>query len=175
MFFGGEVWALTAATHSRGQKKKGSPLVLLENTEQALPHLARLLAGVNAAPDTGLLVVIANGRGLGVVGSKTLGEGVGVVIRALDQGLASDVVSHGCLGRVEDLVVGAAGSRVDQTARDTSNEQGVVNLQLHGVLELLLARGEHVVETLSLCNSTGETIQDESDRYGLAECSWESG
>lgn len=134
----------------------------MENTQKALPHLARLLAGVNTAPDSGGLVVLADGGGLGVVGSQTLGQSVGVVVGALDQGLAGNIVGHVALGRVEDLVVRAAGGGVDETASDTGDEEGVIDLELNGVLELLLAGGKHLVQTLSLGDSAGETVQDET-------------
>lgn len=139
-----------------------TPLILLEDTQQALPDLARLLASVNTAPNASLLVVIADGRRLSVVSSQTLGEGLGIVVRALDQRLAGNVVLHVRLGRVKNLVVRAAGSRVDQTTSNTSDKQSVVNLQFHGMLELLLAGREHVVKALSLRNRPGETIQDET-------------
>lgn len=120
------------------------------------------MAGVDATPDTGLLVVINHWGGLGMVGSQTLGQGVGVVIGTLDQGLAGDVVLHVILGGVEDLVVGTAGGRVDETAGDTSHQQGIINLQLNGVLELLLASEKHIVETLGLGDCPGETVQNEA-------------
>lgn len=134
----------------------------MEDTQQALPDLARLLAGVNAAPDAGLLVIIANRGGLGVVGSEALGECVGIVIGTLDQRLAGNVVLHLLLGRVEDLVVRAARGRVHQTAGDTGDEQGVVNLQFNGVLKFLLAGSKHVIQALGLSDSPRETVQDET-------------
>lgn len=137
-------------------------LVLVENTQQALPDLTRLLASVNSAPDTGGLVVVADRSGLGVVSRQTLGQGVGIVIGTLDQRLAGDIVDHVALGRVEDLVVRTAGSRVDQTTGDTGDEKSVVNLQLNGVLELLLAGKQHLVQTLGLGDSSGETVQNET-------------
>ena len=45
-----------------------------------------------------LLVVVGDGAGLGVVRREALAEGVGVVVRALDERLARDVVRHGLLG-----------------------------------------------------------------------------
>jgi len=137
-------------------------LLLLENTEQALPHLTGLLAGVDAAPDAGLLVVLRHRSGLSVVGGQTLGQGIGIVIGTLDQRLAGDVVLHLGLGGVEDLVVRAAGGRVHQTAGDTSHEQGIVNLQLNGVFELLLTIRKHVVQALGLRDGPRETIQNET-------------
>lgn len=134
----------------------------MENTQNALPDLARLLAGINTAPDAGLLVVLANGGGLGVVGSETLGQSLSIVIGALNQGLASDVVLHVGLGRVEDLVVRAAGGGVNQAASDTGHKQAVVNLELNGVLELLLTVRKHVIEALGLGDSSRETIKDET-------------
>lgn len=137
--------------------------LLAEDSKNALPDLTRLLTGINAAPDTGLLVVVDDRGGLGVVSSQTLGEGFGIVIGTLDQRLSGDVVLHVNLGRVEDLVVRAARGRVDQAAGDTSHQQRVVNLQLNGVLELLITSDEHVIETLGLRNRPGETIQNETD------------
>lgn len=76
-----------------------------ENTEKALPHLTRLLAGIDSPPDAGLLVVLTNRGGLVVVRNQALLEGIGIVVGALNKRLASDIVLHGVLGRVEDLVV----------------------------------------------------------------------
>lgn len=136
--------------------------LLAEDTQDALPDLTGLLAGVNATPDTGLLVVINHRGGLGMVGSQTLGQGVGVVIGTLNQRLAGDVVLHVILRWVEDLVVRTAGGRMDETTGDTSHQQGIINLQLNGVLELLLASEKHFIETLGLSDCSGEAVQDEA-------------
>lgn len=77
----------------------------VENLKQALPDLAGLLAGIDWLPNTGLLVVVDNRCGLGVICRKALLKCIGVVVRALDERLASDIVGHFGLGRVEDLVV----------------------------------------------------------------------
>lgn len=45
------------------------------------------------------LVVIGNGVSLLVVSLETLAQGVGVVIRSLNQRLASNIIGHGLLGR----------------------------------------------------------------------------
>lgn len=117
----------------------------MENTEKTLPDLSRFLASVDPAPDTGLLVVVDNRGCLGMVGGQSLFQGCGVVVGTLNQGLAGNVIFHVLLGRVEDLVVRASRGRVDQSASNTRNEESVVNLQFDGVLELLTARGKHVV------------------------------
>lgn len=134
----------------------------MENTEEALPHLARFLAGINTPPDAGLFIIVSNWSGLGVVCHQTLVEGVDVVVGALDQRLASDVVLHILLGRVENLVVRPSRGGVDQTASNSCNQKGIVNLQLNSVLELLAALVKHVIQALSLGNSTRETVQDET-------------
>jgi hypothetical protein len=67
--------------------------------------LSRFLAGVEAAPDTGLLVVSHNRLGLLVVGNETLLEGIGVVVTSLDKRLAGNVILHVILGGVEGGVV----------------------------------------------------------------------
>lgn len=142
---------------------QSSYLVLrVENTEDALPHLARLLAGINLPPDASLLVVLNNRGGLCVVCRQTLVQGIGVVVGALDQGLTGDIVLHVSLRRVEDLVVRPSGSRVDQTASNSCDQEGVVNLQFDSVLKLLVALRKHVIQTLSLGNGTGETVENET-------------
>lgn len=138
--------------------------IAVKDGEKRVPHLAGLLASVNGLPDARLLVVVHNGGSLLVVGLKALLEGVGVVVGALDERLAGDVVDHGHLGRVEGGVVGAARCWVDQATRDARDQQGVVDLQLHSVLQGLVALLEHCVETLSLGNGTRETVEDESAR-----------
>jgi len=95
----------------------------LHNLQHVLPHLSRLLAGIQALPDAGLLVVMHNRRGLLVIDSQALLQGLGVVVGALDKGLAGDVVLHGLLGRVEGAVVRAARGRVDEAAGDTLDEE----------------------------------------------------
>lgn len=147
-----------------GAAALGLVLVAVEDGQQALPDLAGLLAGVDGLPDARLLVVAHDGGSLLVVGGKALLERVGVVVGPLDQGLARDVVGHGLLGRVEGQVVAAARGWVHQPARDTRHQQGVVDLQLHGVLKLLVALPQHLVEALGLGHGTGEAVEDESGR-----------
>ena len=136
--------------------------VLLEDVEHALPDLARLLRGVDLLPDAGLTVVVNDGAGLLVVGTKTLAESALVVVGALDERLAGDVVDHVGLGGVEDLVVRAARGGVHETASDTGNEKLVGDLELDGVLERLGLGLQHAVELDSLGNSARETIEDET-------------
>lgn len=99
-----------------------------------------------------------------MVRAEALLERVCVVVGALDEWLASDVVFHLALGRVENLVVRASGRGVDQSAGNTCDEEGVVNLELHGVLERLLAGGEHVIKLLGLGDCSREAIEDEAAR-----------
>lgn len=144
-------------------------LLPIKNLKQALPHLARLLARINGLPDARLLVVRHDGGGLAVVSGEALLEGLGVVVGALYQGLAGDVVLHVALGRVEDLVVRAAGGGVHEAAGDARDEEVVVDLQLDGVLEGLLRRREHLVELFGLGDGAGEAVQDEA--VGVLESS----
>ena len=140
--------------------------LLLENTEQALPHLAGLLAGVNASPDTSLLVVFDDRGCLGMVSCKTLLQRVGVVVGTLNQGLAGDIILHIVLGRVEDLVVRPSRGWVDKTSSNSGDQEGIVDLQLNSMLELLLTSLEHVIKTLGLSNRTREAIQNETRNIG---------
>lgn len=141
-------------------------LVAVEDGEQRLPDLAGLLAGVDARPDARVLVVTHDGGRLFVVGGQALLEGRGVVVAALDQRLARLVVRHGLLGRVEGRVVAAPAGRVHEAACDARHEEGVVDLQLDGVLEGLVARLEHGVEGFGLGDSAGEAVEDEAVGYG---------
>ena len=144
-----------------------APLLTLENAENVLPDGTRFLASVDSGPDTGLAVVVDNGGSLEVIGAETLLEGVGVVIRALNKGLASDVVLHVVLGRVEGGVVRAAGRGVNETTGDASDEKRVVDLELDSVLELLVARRKHLVEAFGLGNSARESVKDETGQCAL--------
>lgn len=137
--------------------------VLLEDVKHALPDLARLLRGVDLLPDAGVAVVVNDGASLLVVGTETLAESALVVVRALDERLAGDVVDHVGLRGVEDLVVRAAGGGVHETASDTGDEELVGDLELDGVLERLGLGLEHAVELDGLGNSAREAIEDEAE------------
>jgi hypothetical protein len=136
--------------------------VLLKDVQHALPDLARLLRSVNLLPDAGVAVVVNDGAGLLMVGTKALAESALVVVRALDKRLASDVVDHVGLRGVEDLVVRAARGGVHETASDTGDKKLVGDLELDGVLERLRLGLEHAVELDSLGNSAREAIEDEA-------------
>lgn len=134
----------------------------LKDAKQALPDNSWLLAGINLLPDTSLLVVADDRTGLVVVGGQSLLKSTLVVIAALNKRLASDIVSHVRLWWVENLVVGAAGCRVDQTACNSCDKELVVDVQFNGVLERLFHRLKHRVEALGLGNSAREAVEDES-------------
>ncbi|KAH3668618.1 hypothetical protein OGAPHI_002372 [Ogataea philodendri] len=119
------------------------------------------LGSVDTRPDTGLLVVVDNWLGLLVVGDKSLLQSINVIVRSLDQWLASDVVLHLLLRRVEQLVVRSTGSWVDQSAGDTGNQQLVIDLELHSFLKRSLVGGQHLVELLGLRNGSWESVQNE--------------
>ena len=51
---------------------------------------------------------------------------------------------------------------MDETASDTADEKLVVDLELNGVLELLLLGDQHLVELLSLRDGPRESIENES-------------
>ena len=136
--------------------------LVVENLEQALPDLAGFLAGVNRLPDTSLLVVANDRCGLSVICDKALLEGFRVVVGALNERLAGDIVDHVALGRVEDLVVRTARGGVNETASDTRDEERVVDLELDCVLQGLLGGFEHAVELLGLDDCSWETVKNEA-------------
>lgn len=53
---------------------------------------------------------------------------------------------------------------MNQAAVDTGDEQGVVDLQLNGVLEPLIALPKHRVEALSLGHGARKAVEDEATR-----------
>lgn len=55
---------------------------------------------------------------------------------------------------------------MDQTAGDTRDEEGVIDLELDGVLQGLLGGLEHAVELLGLCDCSWEAVEDEAARRG---------
>lgn len=120
-------------------------LVLLKDTEKAFPHLPRLLAGVNSLPDTGLLVIPNDRCGLLVVCDKSLLKRLSVVIRSLNQRLASDIILHILLGWIKDLVVRSARGWVNQTASYPRDKKSIVDLKLNSMLQLLIPLLQHLV------------------------------
>jgi hypothetical protein len=134
----------------------------LDNLQHVLPYLAGLLAGINALPDASIPVIVDDGASLGMVGAETLLEGLLVVIGALDKRLASHVVLHILLGRVESSVVAAARGGMDETTGDTFDEERVVDLKLDSVLKGLVAFLEHGVEAFCLGHSSREAVENET-------------
>ena len=80
-------------------------LLVPKHLKQRLPDLARFLTCVNALPNSGGFIVSNNRRRLGVVRCQSLLQRVLVIVRAMNQGFASDIVLHLRLWRIEDLVV----------------------------------------------------------------------
>lgn len=68
-----------------------------------------------------------------------------VIVAALDQWFARDVVHHVPLRRVEDLVIRPTRSRMHKSTGDAGNEEGIVNLQFDRVHQLLLVLRQHLV------------------------------
>jgi hypothetical protein len=56
-------------------------------------------------PETLGLVVVNDGAGLSVVGLETAGEGLGVVVGALDEGFAGDIVDTSLFGWAADTIL----------------------------------------------------------------------
>ena len=139
------------------------PVILVKHAQKALPHLAGLLARINLPPNPRLLVVSHHRTRLAVICAQSCRQRLLVVVAALNQWLASDIVGHRFLGWVEDLVVAAAGGGVDETAGDAGDEEGVVDLELDGVHEGFRLGFEHLVEALCLGDCAWETVEDEAE------------
>lgn len=80
-------------------------LVSFQNTQQVLPHLPRLLAGVHSLPDTSLLIIADNRGRLFVVSDESFLQGLRIVIASLDKWFAGYIVLHVFLRRIEGAVV----------------------------------------------------------------------
>lgn len=124
-----------------------------------------------------------------MVGRKSSSEGLDVVVGSLNEGLSGEVVSHRLLrgaGRHRDeqndqssdplrtrsesskntlelLVVRSSGSGVDESTGDSRDEERVGDLELDGVVDLLLLGLEHRVELLGLGDRSGESVKDETE------------
>lgn len=125
-----------------------------------------------------------------VVGRESSSEGLDVVVGSLDEGLSGEVVGHGLLGGAERhrdkqydqssdllrtrsesskntlelLVVRSSGSGVDESTGDSRDEERVGDLELDGVVDLLLLGLEHRVKLLGLGDRSGESVKDETER-----------
>lgn len=76
-------------------------VLLFEDGRDTGPDELGRLGSIDGGPDTRLFVIVDNGTRLRVVRAQPLFEGLGVVVRSLNEGLASLVVGHGLLGRVD--------------------------------------------------------------------------
>lgn len=163
----GKKYIIKRSKSTEREKERGRLGDLAEDGEHAGPDQLLILGSVDLGPQTLLLVVLDNRDGLLVVGDETLLEGLGVVVGALDEGLAGEVVLHGDLGGSELLVVGATGGDVDQATCDTGDEEVVVDGELDNGVQGLLLVLQHGIQLLSLDNSAGESIENESigERY----------
>lgn len=61
-------------------------------------------------------------------------------------------------------MVASARSGVDKSASDTRDQEGIVDLELDGVLQLLVPGYKHLVKRLGLGDCAGETVEDEADK-----------
>lgn len=82
------------------------PLITLhfgrrEDLGDGTPNEFWALSSVDRGPDSSLLVVLDDRGSLVVVGSKTFLKSSSVVVRSLDEGLASLVIGHGLLWWVD--------------------------------------------------------------------------
>lgn len=165
-----EFWFLSLSSRlrlaQRSVRELGCELGLLEGSLDGRPNQLGALGGIDTSPNTSLSVVIHDRDGLLVVRYQSLLEGLGVIVRSLDQGLTSRVIGHRLLGRVEFTVVRSTRSRVDESTGDSGDEQGVGNLELESSVELLVLGVKHGIKLLGLRDSSGETIEDETGGVG---------
>lgn len=63
-----------------------------------------------------------------MVGAQTLLQSICIIVGSLDQWLAGHVILHCLSGWIKDLVICASGSRVNEPAGDSGDEEGVIYL-----------------------------------------------
>ena len=80
-------------------------LVCGEDGTQVVPNDLGRLCSVDTMPEALGLVVVNDGAGLSVVGFETTGEGLGVVVGALNEGFASDIVNTSLFGWAADTIL----------------------------------------------------------------------
>jgi hypothetical protein len=104
------------------------------------PDVGRRLGRIDDAQNAALLIVAEERRRHRMVGLKARLERVGVVVVAVHERLASDVVLAGHLGRRKLDVIRATARLVNQTASDAAHQQRVVDAQLDDRVEFLFLR-----------------------------------
>lgn len=62
-------------------------------------------------------------------------------------------------------MVRAARSGVDETTRDARDQETIIDLKFNGVLEFLLIHLKHPIEPFCLCDSSRETVENETIGY----------
>lgn len=65
---------------------------------------------------------------------------------------------------LEFFVVSPATGRVNETARDARDEELVIDLELHDIVQFLVAALEHRIELLRLGNRAREPVKHEARR-----------
>eukprot|EP01084_Bolivina_argentea_P070131 127552_1 len=123
----------------------------VQDSEHGGGHHVGLLVTVDVEHDVTLLVEVLDGTHLLMEHLQALGDDLLLVIAALDQGLAGDVVSLGDLRGSELLVVGATTGAVQPAATGALNQDLVRDLEHHDSVELLT----HGLELLALVRLRG--------------------
>ena len=104
----------------------------------------------------GPLAVVADQRlGLLVIDLKALQDGLFLVVVALDQRLAGDVVLALDLGRIELDVIGAAGGDVHATTAHAGDDLAVRHVDFEHVVD----RHAGILHGLGLRNGARETVE----------------
>lgn len=109
-----------------------------------------------------IAVVVQHWSGLLVELVQTGLQLLSGIVTTLHQRLASNVILALILGRVEVDIVGASGGSVDQATSDTLDQEIIVDAQVDHLVNGNTLLGQHGVQKLGLCHSSGETIQDET-------------
>ena len=81
------------------------------------------LVGIHRLVEPLFSIIVDHRLGLLVEGTEALLERLLIVVLALDERLTRLIILAGNLRRVEGLVVGASGGRVDEPAADASHKR----------------------------------------------------
>lgn len=105
-----------------------------------------------------------------VICDQTLLEGLGVIVRSLNQRLTSHVVCHRFLWCIKFLVIRSTAGRMDEATRDAADQQRIVDAELYDGVQFCLSPVQHGVQLLCLSDVTRKAVEQKSvSAFGSTE------
>mmetsp|Transcript_24165 Transcript_24165/g.48062 ORF Transcript_24165/g.48062 Transcript_24165/m.48062 type:complete len:161 (-) Transcript_24165:281-763(-) len=127
-----------------------------------LCHICHRVIGINGTRLALSRVVVDDWLGLAVECFEPGVKGVWVVILALHQWLASDIINTLNLWWVKAYMVATARAGVNAATADSLYEELVINLHVDNGIDLDTTGAEHIIQSTSLVFRTWETVQSEA-------------